>query len=579
MNSLFRKKNVGQILDEIKSNEAEGSSLHKNLKLRDLVSLGIAAIIGAGIFSTIGNASFNGGPAVVFLFVFTAIACLFSALCYAEFASTIPISGSAYTYAYTTFGELMAWILGWALVMEYSIGNIAVAISWSDYFTGFLSGLGLNIPEYLTMDYLSASRGFEAVSAKIASGIELSTLTRTEQETFAAWQNAPSLGGGFRLIADFPALIITVLITSLVYIGIKESKNVGNIMVLLKIAVVIMVIVVGAFYVQPENWSPFAPNGITGVMQGVSAVFFAYIGFDAISTTAEECENPQKDLPRAMIYALVICTVLYIMIALVLTGMVSYKTLAVGDPLAYVFEQNDLHFMAGIIALSAIVAMTSVFLVFQLGQPRILMTMSRDGLLPKSFSKIHPRFKTPYIATIATGLLVAIPALVLNLTEVTDLTSIGTLFAFAIVSAGVLFLETSPDHDSSARFKVPYINSQFIVPALLLFALVMAYVYDKENMIAFITFKDMGEGLWMSFFHRLPLWIFNISAVLISYYCFTKKLSLIPIMGVLTNFYLMTELGVHNWVGFGIWMLVGLVIYFSFGYHHSKLRKQHSGNL
>ncbi len=573
MKSLFRKKNVGQILDEIKRNEESSElSLKKNLKLRDLVSLGIAAIVGAGIFSTIGNAAFNGGPAVVFLFVFTAIACLFSALCYAEFASTIPISGSAYTYAYTTFGELMAWVLGWALVMEYAVGNIAVAISWSDYFTGFLAGLGLKIPEYLTMDYLSASRGFEAVSAKLAAGEVLSSLTRTEQETYLAWQNAPSLSGSLKLIADLPALLVTFAITALVFVGIKESKNAGNIMVLIKIAVVLLVIVVGAFYIQPENWSPFAPNGVTGVMQGVSAVFFAYIGFDAISTTAEECENPQKDLPKAMVYSLIICTVLYILIALVLTGMVSYTTLAVGDPLAFVFEQNQLNFMAGIVALSAIVAMTSVFLVFQLGQPRILMTMSRDGLLPKSFSKIHPRFQTPYISTIATGLLVAIPALMLNLTEVTDLTSIGTLFAFAIVSGGVLFLETSPDHDSSGRFKIPYINSQFIVPILLLVGLGIGYYYNPQGVINFITFQDEGEGVLMGFYHRIPLWFFVIFSIFLSYHCFTKKLSLIPVMGVLTNFYLMTELGIHNWVGFGLWMLVGLVIYFGFGYRHSKLR-------
>ncbi len=573
MKSLFRKKNVGQILDEIKRNEESSElGLKKNLKLPDLVSLGIAAIVGAGIFSTIGNAAFNGGPAVVFLFVFTAIACLFSALCYAEFASTIPISGSAYTYAYTTFGELMAWVLGWALVMEYAVGNIAVAISWSDYFTGFLAGLGLKIPEYLTMDYLSASRGFEAVSAKIASGEALSTLTRTEQETYLAWQNAPSLSGNLKLIADLPALLVTFAITALVFVGIKESKNAGNIMVLIKIAVVLLVIVVGAFYIQPENWSPFAPNGITGVMQGVSAVFFAYIGFDAISTTAEECENPQKDLPKAMVYSLIICTILYILIALVLTGMVSYTTLAVGDPLAFVFEQNQLNFMAGVVALSAIVAMTSVFLVFQLGQPRILMTMSRDGLLPKSFSKIHPRFQTPYISTIATGLLVAIPALMLNLTEVTDLTSIGTLFAFAIVSGGVLFLETSPDHDSSGRFKIPYINSQFIVPILLLTGLGIGYYYNPQGVINFITFQDEGEGVLMGFYHRIPLWFFVVFSIFLSYHCFTKKLSLVPVMGVLTNFYLMTELGVHNWVGFGLWMLVGLSIYFGFGYRHSKLR-------
>ncbi|GAB4408975.1 MAG: hypothetical protein OHK0053_35780 [Microscillaceae bacterium] len=560
---------------ELRQQEKEGGQLHKNLQLRDLVSLGIAAIVGAGIFSTIGNASFNGGPAVVFLFIFTAIACLFSALCYAEFASTIPISGSAYTYAYTTFGELMAWVLGWALVMEYAIGNIAVAISWSDYFTGLLSGLGLKIPDYLTMDYLSAYRGFQEASAKMAAGVALNDLPIHIQEAHRAWQTAPSLSGSFKLVADFPALLITVAITALVYVGIKESKNAGNVMVVIKLAVVLLVILVGAFYVKPENWSPFAPNGVTGVLKGVSAVFFAYIGFDAISTTAEECKNPQRDLPRAMIYALIICTVLYILIALILTGMVNYKDLAVGDPLAHVFAETNLNFMAGIVAMSAIVAITSVFLVFQIGQPRILMTMSRDGLLPRAFAKIHPRFKTPYIATIATGLLVAIPALFLNLTEVTDLTSIGTLFAFAIVSGGVLLLENNPTYEGAARrFRVPYVNSQWIVPGLLLVLLALLYAYNRENMWAFFSFQDTGEGFWGSFFHRIPLWFFVIFCLIISYYCLTKKLSLIPVMGLLTNFYLMTELGIHNWIGFGLWMLVGLGIYFSFGFWQSKLRQE-----
>lgn len=574
MKQIFRKKSVSQILDELKIQEdSADNSLQKNLRLRDLVSFGIAAIVGAGIFSTIGNASHSGGPAVVFLFIFTAITCLFSALCYAEFASTVPISGSAYTYAYTTFGELIAWILGWALVMEYAIGNIAVAISWSDYFTGLMSGLGMDIPIYLTMDYLSAYRGFNAVTQMLTEGKILTELPQNLQNAYLAWQSAPSLGG-FRFVADVPALGVTVAITSLVYTGIKESKNAGNMMVLVKLAVVLLVIAVGAFYAKPENWSPFAPNGVSGVLKGVSAVFFAYIGFDAISTTAEECKNPQKDLPKAMVYALIICTILYVLIALVLTGMVSYKELAVGDPLAYVFQKNNLNFMAGIIAVSAVVAMTSVFLVFQLGQPRIMMTMSRDGLLPKSFAKIHPKYKTPYISTIVTGVLVAIPALFMNLTEVTDLTSIGTLFAFALVSGGVLLLETSPNHDSSARFKVPYYDGQFIIPLLLLVMLGIGYYANPQGFIAFFTFQDSGDGLLGSFYHRIPMWFFIFFSVWIAYQSFTKHLSIIPVLGVLSNFYLMTELGIRNWIGFGIWMLVGLVIYFSYGYRHSKLRNK-----
>jgi basic amino acid/polyamine antiporter, APA family len=573
LKQLFRKKSVSQILDDVKHHEAEhASDLNKNLTLTDLVSFGIAAIIGAGIFSTIGTAAYNGGPAVIFLFIFTAIACLFSALCYAEFASTVPISGSAYTYAYTTFGELVAWILGWALVMEYGIGNITVAISWSDYFTSMMDGFGLHIPECFSMDYLSAMRGSAEVEKQLAAGKTLQDLAQNLQQAHLAWQNAPQIAG-FRLVLDLPVLFITVIITSLVYIGIKESKTAGNIMVIIKLAVVLLVIAVGAFYVKPENWDPFAPNGVAGVLKGVSGVFFAYIGFDAISTTAEECKNPQRDMPKAMIFSLVLCTVLYVIIALVLTGMLSYKEMNVGDPLAHVFAQNNIDFMAGIISVSAVVAITSVFLVYQLGQPRILMSMSRDGLLPKAFSKIHPQYKTPYISTIVTGFLVAVPALFMNLTQVTDLASIGTLFAFTVVSGGVLLLETPPGRENNIRFRVPYYNGQWIVPSLLLLAFGSVYYFNSEGIINFLTFKDSGEGFWGSLFHRIPMWIYVIFCLIISYYTFTKKLSLIPVMGLVTNFYLMTELGVHNWIGFSIWLLIGLVIYFSYGYQHSKLRK------
>lgn len=574
MKQLFRKKSVSQILDDLQKHEAEHhGQMNKNLNLRDLVSFGIAAIIGAGIFSTIGTAAYNGGPAVIFLFIFTAIACLFSALCYAEFASTVPISGSAYTYAYTTFGELVAWILGWALVMEYGIGNITVAISWSDYFTSMVAGFGWHIPEYFSMDYLSASRGYVQVQSQLAEGKTLKELSEGLQQAYVAWQNAPQIGG-FRVIADLPALAITVAMTALVYIGIKESKNAGNIMVLIKLAVVLLVIAVGAFYVKPENWDPFAPNGLAGVLKGVSGVFFAYIGFDAISTTAEECKNPQKDLPKAMIWALVLCTVLYIMITLVLTGMLSYKEMNVGDPLAHVFSQNHIDFMTYIISISAVIAITSVFLIYQLGQPRILMSMSRDGLLPKPFSKIHPKYKTPYVSTIATGFLVAIPALFMNLTQVTDLASIGTLFAFTIVSGGVLLLESSPKHENRQRFRVPYYNGKYIVPLVLISVFSAVYYYNQESVISFITFRDTGEGFWGSLYHRVPMWIYVIFCFIITYYTFIKNLSLIPVMGLITNFYLMTELGVHNWMGFGLWMLLGLVVYFSYGYHHSHLRKQ-----
>ncbi|MCS6822435.1 MAG: amino acid permease [Microscillaceae bacterium] len=572
MKHLFRKKSVSQILAEIDTSHSE-HQLKKDIRLIDLVSLGIAAVIGGGIFSTIGNASASGGPAVVFLFVFTAVACLFSALCYAEFASAIPISGSAYTYAYTSFGEIIAWILGWALVMEYAVGNIAVAISWSDYFTGLMAGIGWDIPPYFTMDYLSAYRGNKEFEMLIAKGTKLTEITEPIKQAHTAWQQAPTLFG-LKLIADLPALLVTFCITTLVFIGIKESKNFSNIMVAVKITVILLVIIVGYFYINPQNWSNFAPNGISGVLKGVSAVFFAYIGFDAISTTAEECKNPQKDLPRAMIYTLLICTVLYILIALVMTGMVHYKELAVGDPLAFIFKKRNLVVMEGIVAISAIVAITSVFLVFQIGQPRILMTMSRDGLLPEAFSKIHPKFKTPYISTIATGIMVAVPALFLNLTEVTDLTSIGTLFAFTLVSGGILLLEKQAHHlEDKKRFRIPRYNSQYVIPLFLigLFGGI-AYQYPKE-VWQFFTFSRLEGGFWVNFSQQFPMLCFILFCIFIGYACFRYKLSLIPVLGLLTNFYLMTELGLHNWIGFGIWLLLGLLVYFSYGIKNSKLRQ------
>ncbi|MDY0343344.1 MAG: amino acid permease, partial [Lentimicrobium sp.] len=296
-NTLFRRKSVEHILATAQSERQAGEHMHRDLNVRDLTAFGIAAIVGAGIFSTIGNAAAAGGPAVSLLFVFSAIACGFSALCYAQFASSIPLSGSAYTYAYASFGELVAWIIGWDLIMEYAVGNIAVAISWSGYFCGLLQGFGIYIPDFLAIDYLSASRGFKEASLLMAQGTGFSALPGELAEAYRAWNTAPSIGG-FRLIADIPAFAIVIFITWLVYRGIRESKRASNIMVLLKLAILLMVIGVGAFYVNPANWSPFAPNGIGGVLKGVSGVFFAYIGFDAISTTAEECKNPQRDLPR-----------------------------------------------------------------------------------------------------------------------------------------------------------------------------------------------------------------------------------------------------------------------------------------
>ena len=484
--NLFRKKTVEDILKQVAKNEADGhNALGKHLKTRDLAAFGIAAIIGAGIFSTIGKASADGGPGVIFLFLFTAIACSFAAFAYAEFASMVPVSGSAYTYSYVAFGEIIAWIIGWALIMEYAVGNITVAISWSDYFTGLLESGGIHLPQYIQMDYLTASTGYADATALMQGGKTFENLGSGLQNAYTAWTSAPTIGS-FHLVADLPALFIIVLITALVYRGMKESRNASNAMVVIKLCIILLVIAVGVFYVDTANWHPFAPNGVGGILKGVSAVFFAYIGFDAISTTAEECENPQRDLPRGMMWAIIICTVLYVAIALVLTGMVNYTELNVGDPLAFVFEKLNLKWMSGIIAVSAVVAMASVLLVFQMGQPRIWMSMSRDGLLPKRFSKVHPKFKTPSYATIVTGFVVAIPALFLNLTMVTDLCSIGTLFAFVLVCAGVLVLQNKPDIPRG-KFKTPYVNSKFILPILMLMGATFAFTYNKQSTLDFLT--------------------------------------------------------------------------------------------
>jgi amino acid transporter len=535
-----------------------------------LIAFGIAAIIGAGIFSTIGQASAQGGPAVIFLFLFTALASGFAAFAYAEFASMVPVAGSAYTYSYVAFGELIAWIIGWALIMEYAIGNITVAISWSDYLTTMLEQIhiqaiglkGIHLPAWMQMDYLSASRGFEEAQLLVAKGADLSSLTPQLADAYQAWMSAPRIGS-FHLVLDIPALFIIVLITWLVYRGIKESRNASNAMVVIKLAVILLVIAVGVFYIDMKNWTPFAPEGMSGVLKGVSAVFFAYIGFDAISTTAEECENPQRDLPRGMMWAIIICTVLYIVIALILTGIVPYDQLAVGEPLAFVFEQINQPKMTFIISISAVVAMASVLLVFQMGQPRIWLSMSRDGLLPKRFSKIHPKYKTPSFATIVVGFVVAIPALFMNLTMVTDLCSIGTLFAFVLVCGGVLVLQNKPDVERGS-FRTPYMNAGFVLPFVCFGALV--YFYSSNDLFNYFQFES-----WAAFGQKIPSLIFWLFALFLTVVSVPKKLSLIPCLGLLSCLYMMSEIPLQNWIYFGIWLLIGLVIYFTYSRKHSKL--------
>ncbi len=565
--SLFRKKTIDKIIsDQLEVEKLAGHSMIRNLGVRDLTFMGVAAIIGASIFSAIGQASANGGPAVSMLFVFTALACMFTAFCYARFAATVPISGSAYTYAYTSLGEMVAWILGWNLLLEYAISNVAVAISWSKYFVDLLEGLGIHVPEYLTMDYLSAQRAHTAALQALEVGQKLEQMSVNVREGFVAFNSAPVLFG-WHFVANIPALLITAAITYLVYIGIKETKNMNNILVVLKLAVIAIVVGVGAFYVQVENWTPFAPNGISGVLKSVAAVCFAYIGFDSISTTAEECKNPQRDIPKAMMWALIICTVLYVMVTLVLTGIVPSGDLAgIEDPLAFMFMKVNLPGVAGVVAASAVIALTSALLVYQMGQPRIWMTMSRDGLLPKAFSRIHPKYRTPSFSTIMTGFLVGIPALFANLEEVINLSSIGTLFAFVLVCGGVLILDLDPENQKKSKFKIPYINAKYYVGLSLVFALYF-------SLPTLGAWQDWFEGIWSGAekADHVIMTCFFLIWVVIAFFSVTHNLSLIPVLGLLVNMYLMTQMGAMNWERFLYWCLAGLLIYFGYSYRKSKL--------
>lgn len=562
--SLFRKKPIEQIMKDAEAGITDGHDhadpksphLKRVLNVRDLTLMAIAALVGAGVFSTIGTAAADGGPGISLLFVITAITCGFSALCYAEFASRVPIAGSAYTYAYVTFGELIAWIIGWALILEYAIGNIVVAISWSSYLNNLLIAVGINLPGWLIVDPKTAETAYTVTQAAISTGTPLTT---DMQRIIDAWNSAPVIAG-IRVFVNLPACLIVIFIAYLTYIGIKESKRSANYMVIFKIAVILFVIVMGFFFVKPNYWSPFMPNGFEGVLKGVSAVFYAYIGFDAISTTAEESRNPQRDLPRGMIYSLVICTILYILIALVLTGMVPFSELGVNDPLAYVFERVDQQWISYIVAVSAVVATTSVMLVFQLGQPRIWMSMSRDGLLPKPFAKVHPKYHTPYFSTIVTGILVAVPSLFMQSSRMTDLTSIGTLFAFVLVSGGVLLL---PRNDNSPRrgFRLPYINGKLIVPVLC-----AVFVYFSWGRIMAATQHLGADSL-----KEILFLVYIIVAVVLSILTFVKNFSLIPILGVLSCAYLLIEIPSISWIWFFCWMGIGLLVYFLYGYRNSKL--------
>ena len=500
LKTLLRTKNLDRIKADAES--ADHGQLKRSLGPVDLLSLGIGATIGTGIFAVIGTAAAGGanhsgaGPAVALSFVLTAVACAFCALCYAEFAALVPISGSAYTYSYATLGELAAWIIGWDLILEYAVGNVAVAIGWAAYFHQLCAGLGLHIPAWLAVDYRSAHQAALAV----AGG---STVPPDLALAYTAWQQHPTVLG-IPLIFNFLAIAIVALLTWLLYIGIKESARANNVMVAVKLVILVFFVVVGARYVKPENWRPFMPNGFGAVWTGASLIFFAFIGFDAISTAAEECRNPGRDLPIGIIGSLAVCTVVYVAIALVLTGMEPWSQLGVPDPLAAVFAHLGIHWAAGIISFGAVLSMTGVLLVFQLGQPRIFFSMSRDGLLPKYFARVHPRYRTPHVTTVWTGIVVAAFAAVANINEVVELSNIGTLFAFVLVNAGIIILRRT-DPDRPRAFKTPWVP-----------------------------------------------WV--------------------PLVGIGMCIYLMLGLPLITWIRFGLWLIVGLILYYAYGFTHSRLR-------
>lgn len=513
ISSLFRRKQLDQAVTE--AGEAK-HELKRTLGALDLTALGIGAIIGAGIFSTVGTAAAGGanhlgaGPGLIVSFLLVAVACAFAAFCYAEFAAMVPLSGSAYTYAYATLGELVAWIIGWDLIIEYAIGNVAVAISWSAYFQELLRGVGLTFPNWLGTDYRTVWHAAAQVSATQAANGDLSALGLGIQRAAQALQDAPRIGA-WPIIFNLPAFAIVMLLTWILVIGIRESARFNSVMVILKLVIIAFFLVLGAFYVKPENWTPFAPNGMTGITSAAAIIFFAYIGFDAVSTAAEETRDPQRNMPIGIMASLAVCTVFYLAVAAVLTGMTPWNRLGSAEPLAIAFSELGLDWAAGIISFGAIIATTSVLFVFQLGQPRIFFAMARDGLLPQWAARVHPKYRTPHVTTLLTGVIVALFAGVANLDEMVELTNIGTLFAFILVAAGILVLRWK-DPDRPRPFRTPWVP-------------------------------------WL------------------------------PLGAIACCGYLMFQLPFPTWRRFGIWMAAGLVLYFVYGIRRSRLNRSQTVSL
>jgi APA family basic amino acid/polyamine antiporter len=534
---LFRTKTLDQCMEDSERPEYQ---LKRVLGPFQLILFGIGAIIGAGIFATIGTAAAGdayrpgAGPALMVSFVITAIVCSFTALCYAEFTSIVPISGSAYTYSYATLGEIVAWIIGWDLIIEYAVGNIAVAISWANYFKTFLKGFNIIVPDWLSMDYRTAAKIVDSAGVKIV------------------YRNAPHVFG-FPIIFNLLAVGIVTVITIILVWGIRESARFNAIMVGIKITVLTFFIIIGFFWVKPANWTPFAPNGWAGISAGAAIVFFAYIGFDAVSTVAEETRDPKHDLPIGIIGSLIICTIFYIVVSAVFTGLISHPELKLklateqAEPLTMALQHAapNLGWAVGIVAFGSVIAHTAVLLIFQLGQPRIFFSMSRDGLLPKTFSRVHKRFRTPHVATILTGVFVAVFAAVASIDEMVDLTNIGTLFAFILVCAGIIVLRKT-DPTRPRPFKVP---SGWLWSGLMFAALAVA-------MIFFIPGSPITK-------------IIVLAAAAIGFSVFRNHL--FPVLGILSCLYLIFYLPPTSWLRFAAWLNFGFLIYVAFGSIHSRL--------
>ncbi|HOZ21156.1 MAG TPA: amino acid permease [bacterium] len=537
--ALFRIKSLDHIIAESERGEYR---LNRVLGPVQLTLFGIGAIIGAGIFATIGTAAAGdafrpgAGPALMLSFVITAVVCGFTALCYAEFASLVPIAGSAYTYSYSTLGELIAWVIGWDLIIEYAVGNIAVAISWANYFKTFLRGFNIIIPDWISMDYRTAARIVDE------AGVQ------------TVFRDAPHLFG-LPIVFNLLAVAIVALISLVLIWGIRESARFNAAMVGIKIVVLTFFIVVGCFWIKPENWTPFAPNGWSGISAGAAIVFFAYIGFDAVSTAAEETRNPRRDMPIGIIASLIICTIFYVVVAAVFTGLISYPelkaTLATeqAEPLtlALAHASPTLGWAVGIVAFGSVIAHTAVLFIFQLGQPRIFFSMSRDGLLPPLFRRVHPRFRTPHVATLITGVFVASFAAVASIDEMVDLTNIGTLFAFILVSAGIMVM----------RRRDPHRHRPFRVPGGWPWALGLYLLLSLVVLLTPLAPAAKGGIL--------------LGAALLFY---AARNYIFPVLGILSCLYLIYYLPPTSWLRFAAWLNFGFIIYAGYGAMHSRLEDE-----